>query len=147
MARIPNTLRRHGIYYFRRAIPSVLHQLLGRIELSCSLRTNLPGVAAERARRLYLRSEALFGLVRSFPMLDDRQIAALLKRFYDFELGEENHVRLATGVHFDEANRQAAIAYFERLGMDVRQALARNELDRADNWVADLLEREGISCR
>src|SRR5689334_22796902 len=143
MARVPNALRRRGIYHFRRAIPSALHRLLGRIELSCSLKTNLPGLAAERARRLCLRSEALFGLVRSFPMLDDRQIAALVQRFYDFELEEGNQRRLATGVRSDEANRQAAIAYFGRPGFDVRQARGRNELERADNWVTDLLEREG----
>jgi integrase len=145
MARVPNTLRRQGAYYFRRAIPAALQALLRRTELMCSLRTNIPGLAAERARRLYLRSEALFGLARSFPMLDDGQIAILIKRFYDFELGEENRVRLSTGVRFDENNRQAIVAYFERLGMDVRQALARNELHHADSWVSDLLEREGIT--
>ena len=78
-------------------------------------------------------------------MLDERQIAVLVQRFYDFELEEENRQRLSSGVHFDEANRQAAVGYFERLGMDVRAALARNELDRADNWVAELLQREGIT--
>ena len=145
MARIPNTLRRQGVYHFRRAIPASLQKLLRRSELSCSLRTSIVGLAAERARRLYLRSEALFGLVRSFPLLDDQQIAALVQRFYDFELEEENRLRLSTGVQFDEANRQAAVAYFERLGVDVRQALARNELERADNWVADLLAREGVT--
>ena len=76
-------------------------------------------------------------------MLDDRQIAILLKRFYDFELEAENRQRLS-GVQFDE-NRKAAIAYFERLGVDVRQALARNELERAEDLVADSLEREGIT--
>ena len=64
-------------------------------------------------------------------MFDDGQIAILIKRFYDFELGEENRVRLSTGVRFDENNRQAIVAYFERLGMDVRQALARRRWRRA----------------
>jgi integrase len=110
------------------------------------LKTGNPGLAATRSRTLYVRSEALFGLIRSAPLLDERQIAVLVQRFYDFELEEENRQRLSSGVHFDEANRQAAVAYFERLGMDVRAALARNELDRADNWVADLLEREGVTA-
>lgn len=146
MRAVPNTVRREGIYHFRRGIPLSLRPVLSRRELSCSLKTGNPGLAATRSRTLYVRSEALFGLIRSSPLLDERQIAVLVQRFYDFELEEENRQRLSSGVHFDEANRQAAVAYFERLGMDVRRALARNELDRADAWVADLLEREGITA-
>jgi len=146
MRRVPNTVRRIGIYYFRRGVPSALQLFLKRRELSCSLKTSDPGLAQARSRRLYLQSEALFGLLRGRPMLDERQIEVLVKRFYDFELEEENRQRLSSGVQFDEANRQAAVTYFERLGMDVRAALARNELDRADNWVADLLGREGITA-
>lgn len=48
-------------------------------------------------------------------------------------------------MRFDDANRVAAIAYFERLGVDIREALARNELDRADGWVEALLAREKVS--
>jgi len=76
-------------------------------------------------------------------MLDDRQISDLVQRFYDFELDDENRMRLA-GVQFDEANRQAAIGYYDRFAQAVREALARNELDRAGNWVDDLLAREGV---
>ncbi|WP_300974462.1 site-specific integrase [Sphingomonas sp. LHG3406-1] len=79
-------------------------------------------------------------------MLDERQIEALVKRFYEFELEEENRLRLSTGVQFDEANRQAAIGYYERLGSDIKAALARNELESAGKWVSDLLEREGLTA-
>lgn len=144
MSGVPNSLRRAGTYHFRRAVPKLLRKVLARSELTCSLRTSDPVLARSRSRRLYLQSEALFGLARSAPMLDERQIASLIQSFYAFELDDENRMRL-TGVQFDEANRQAAIGYFERLGMDVRQALARNELDKADNWLAALLEREGIT--
>lgn len=144
MSGVPNSLRRAGIYHFRRSVPKLLRKVLARSELMCSLRTSDPVLARSRSRRLYLHSEALFGLVRSVPMLDDRQIASLVQSFYAFELEDENRMRL-TGVEFDEANRQAAISYFDRLGMDVRQALARNELDKADVWLAALLDREGIT--
>ena len=75
-------------------------------------------------------------------MLDERQIAELMQRFYAYELGEENRLRLSTGVQFDEANRQAAVANFQRFDTEVRGALARNELHRADAGVTDLLARE-----
>lgn len=146
MRAVPNTVRRDGTYHFRRGIPLALRSVLLRRELFCSLKTGNPGLAATRSRTLYVRSEALFGLVRSSPLLDERQIAVLVQRFYDFELEEENRQRLSSGVQFDEANRQAAVVYFERLGMDVKASLARNELERADAWVADLLEREGITA-
>src|SRR6476659_10501659 len=123
MRAVPNTVRRDGTYHFRRGIPLTLRSVLLRRELFCSLKTGNPGLAATRSRTLYIRSEALFGLVRSSPLLDERQIAVLVQRFYDFELEEENRQRLSSGVQFDEANRQAAVTYFERLGMDVREAL------------------------
>lgn len=78
-------------------------------------------------------------------MLDDSQVTALIQRFYAYELDGENQIRL-NGVEFDEANRQAIIAHYDLLGERVRQALARNELERADAWVDALLEREGITA-
>ena len=79
-------------------------------------------------------------------MLDEHQITDLIQRFYAFELEDENRLRLSTGVQFDEANRQAAVSYFQRLGLDVKEALARNELQRANEWVNALLEREGVDA-
>ena len=79
-------------------------------------------------------------------MLDEHQITELIQRFYAFELEDENRLRLSTGVQFDEANRRAAVSYFQRLGLDVKEALARNELQRANQWVDALLEREGFDA-
>ena len=76
-------------------------------------------------------------------MLDDRQISAMMQRFYAFELEEENKIRLS-GVEFDEANRQAIVEYYDRVGAQVREALARNELERASNWLDAMLQREAI---
>ena len=75
-------------------------------------------------------------------MLDEQQIRFLIQRFYASELDAENQVRVATGVQFDEANRLAAVAYFERLREDARGALARNELGRANTLVDNLLRQE-----
>lgn len=114
----------------------------GRAELVRSLRTNDTQLARSRSRRLYLQSEAIFSLARGVPMLDDQQISSLLQQFFASELNAENQIRISTGVQFDETNRQAALAYFDRLGVEVSGALARNELARADPWVDTLLSRE-----
>lgn len=77
-------------------------------------------------------------------MLDDGQISDLVQRFYEFELDEENRLRLNTGVEFDEPNRLAIVGYYERLLGDLRGALARNELAKANKLVDAMLAREGI---
>ena len=77
-------------------------------------------------------------------MLDDQQISDLVQRFYDFEIEEENRLRLTTGVEFDEANRLAAVGYYDRFLGELRGALARNELTKASKLVDAMLEREGL---
>jgi hypothetical protein len=62
VAGIPNTIRKAGIFYFRRAIPKSLRIALGRCELVRSLQTHNQVLARSRSRRLYLESEALFEL-------------------------------------------------------------------------------------
>lgn len=146
MTGTPNTIRRAGVYHFRRGIPISLRGAIGRRELFRSLQTSDAMLARSRSRRLYLQSEALFGLLRSVPMLDDRQIRDLVQRFYSFELDEENRMRLSGSVQFDEANRVAAVGYYDQLLDNLRGALARNELDRANKLVDGLLAREGIDA-
>src|SRR5690242_21749912 len=57
MRSVPNTIRRAGIYYFRRAVPSALQAALHRSELFCSLKTSDAGLARNRLHvtQFYLR--------------------------------------------------------------------------------------------
>ncbi|WP_352000008.1 DUF6538 domain-containing protein [Sphingobium sp. SJ10-10] len=71
MGAIPNTVRRGGVYHFRRAVPVGLRVRLARRELTCSFHTHQSGEARFLSCCLYLRSEELFVVVESAPMLSD----------------------------------------------------------------------------
>ncbi|WP_443018195.1 DUF6538 domain-containing protein [Sphingobium sp. TKS] len=65
MGGIPNTVRRGGVYHFRRAVPTALRVRLARSELTCSLHRHQSGEARFLSRCLYLRSEELFVVLES----------------------------------------------------------------------------------
>jgi hypothetical protein len=97
VARIPHTVRRQGVYYFRRAVPAELRHALHRTELCCSLGTRSPQIAPCRSQELYIVSEQLFALLRSRSMLSEAQLAALVQDFYASVLTRENEFRLLLG--------------------------------------------------
>ncbi|UZW57554.1 hypothetical protein NUH86_18400 [Sphingobium sp. JS3065] len=94
MGGILNTVRRGGVYHFRRAVPVGLRVRLARSELTCSLHTHQAGEARVLSRCLYLRSEELFAVLENASMLSDEDIAALVKDFYTTILAQDDNRRL-----------------------------------------------------
>ncbi|MFS8371625.1 DUF6538 domain-containing protein, partial [Acetobacter indonesiensis] len=64
-------------YHFRRAIPQDLKALLGRSEISLSLRTDKKLIARERAADLYTRTGGFFHKART---LDEQASPSLFQR-------------------------------------------------------------------
>lgn len=145
MAGIPNTTRRAGIYHFRRAIPLSLRQALGRSELNLSLRTAIPAEAGNRARHVYLASEALFANVRLSPMLSDADLARLVQDFYATVLERENQLRLLGRLAMDDPQRQARADYWKDVSERTRRDLAGNNFMSADMVAASAIKKHGLT--
>jgi integrase len=126
MGAIPNTVRRAGVFHFRRAVPEALQSIFKRAELTCSLRTNDAGAARSLSRCLYLKSEELFGVVRCAPMLSEQDIAALVKDFYATILAREDESRLLSDEPVPEALRLGRIEHYQQLAERSRIDLASN---------------------
>jgi hypothetical protein len=120
----PNVVRRGTIFHFRRAIPSYLRALIGRGELTCSLRTSDRRLAGARARELYLHWEAIFAELRSeTPMLSDDLLAHLGQEFYATVLDSDAKTRMR-GARITEQVRQGWIAHWKGVAERARQDLA-----------------------
>jgi hypothetical protein len=116
---LPNVVRRGTIFHFRRAIPSYLRALIGRSELTCSLRTSDRRLAVARARELYLHWEAIFAELRSVtPMLSDDLLAHLGQEFYATVLDSDAKTRIR-----GEQVRQGWIAHWKGVAERARQDL------------------------
>jgi hypothetical protein len=119
----PNVVRRGTIFHFRRAIPSYLRALIGRNELTCSLRTSDRRLAGARARELYLHWEAIFAELRSeTPMLSDDLLAHLGQEFYATVLDSD----AMRGARITEQLRQGWIAHWKGVAERARQDLGGN---------------------
>lgn len=145
MRTVPNTIRRAGVFYFRRAIPSELRGLLSRVELCCSLRTTDVGSASSLSRCLYLRSEELFARVKSSPMLTDTQLASMVQDFYALVLKQDNQLRLDSRGPIDEPTRQARIAHYADVAEQSRRDLATNNFASADLIAALMIQKHGLA--
>ena len=145
MRTVPNTIRRAGVFYFRRAIPSELRGLLSRVELCCSLRTSDVGSASSLSRCLYLRSEELFARVRLSPMLTDAQLASMVQDFYALVLKQDNQLRLDSRRPIDEATRQARIAHYAGVAEQSRRDLATNNFASADLIAALMIQKHRLA--
>lgn len=143
MRKIPNVVRRGGVYHFRRAFPQELKRRLRRDELTCSLRTADLRIAQVLSRKLYLASDYLFQRLAAASMLTDDQLARLVQDFYATVLRQEDDGRL-NGTVISEQRRRARAAYYGELAERTKQALARNELQDA-SWVTGLmLQKHGF---
>lgn len=145
MPGVPNTQRRDGIYYFRRAVPGDVRPLLRRSELCCSLRTANPGVAGGTARLLYIRSEELFTSLRLSPMLSDADLARMVQDFYATVLERENQLRLLGRLSMDEEGRQARLQYWEGVAEQSRRDLATSNFASADFIAACAIQTSGLA--
>ncbi len=126
MSAIPNTIRRSGVYHFRRVIPAGLRDQLSRGELTCSLHTHDAADARMLSRCLYLRSEELFGVLRGASVLSDQDIAALVQDFYATLLAKDTRDRLMNDLPEPEALRLAKVEHYRLLSERSRIDLASN---------------------
>lgn len=148
MGAIPNTVRRAGIYHFRRGIPAALQPILKRVELTCSLGTNDAAVARSLSRYLYLQSEEMFGVVRCVPLLTDQDIAALIKDFYATILSRDESVRLDSDEPVREEVRQGLSDHYRILAERSRIDLASNAFDSVRMITGAMLARRfGIDAK
>lgn len=139
MGGIPNTVRRRGVYHFRRVVPAALRGLLARGELTCSLHTHEAAVARTLSRCLYLRSEELFGVLECAPMLSDDDIAALVKDFYATILQQDDTQRLLADE--PDAFQEHRAEYYRQLAERSRIDLARNAFGSVRQITAVMLAK------
>lgn len=126
MGSIPNTIRRGGVFYFRRGVPAALQRLFNRAELTCSLRTSDVVLARRLSRYLYVCSEELFDAVKTAPMLSEQDIAALVKDFYSSILAQDETARLMRDDPIPEERRAHYIEHYRQLAERARIDLANS---------------------
>ena len=85
--------RRRGTYYFRLRVPRDLAGEISREELRLSLRTAHPDEARARGARCLAQARALFDALRQSPMLTTEEKIALVRRFYELALEEDQQTR------------------------------------------------------
>lgn len=139
MGAIPNTVRRGGVYHFRRAVPTALRMRLARAELTCSLHTHEAGAARTLSRCLYLRSEELFGVLECAPMLSENDIAALVRDFYATILRQDDNERLLNDT--PDAFREHRAEHYRQLAERSRIDLASNAFGSVRQITAVMLAR------
>jgi hypothetical protein len=66
--------RRNGVYWFRKATPLDLVDVIGRTDLRCSLRTTRRDVAKRRAGQLLVALEHIYEVLRSEEPLEPAKI-------------------------------------------------------------------------
>src|SRR5579859_7929409 len=70
-------LRRNGVYWFRKAVPIDLVEIIGQAEVRCSLRTNRRDMAKQRAGQVLVVLENVYAVLRSQkPLEPARQLIA-----------------------------------------------------------------------
>ena len=141
MGSIPNTIRRGGVFHFRRALPAALQPLFNRTELTCSLRTADPAVARRLSRCLYLCSEELFDAARAAPMLSEQDIAALVKDFYSSILAQDETARLMRDDPIPEERRAYYIEHYRQLAERSRIDLANSAFGSVRSITSTMLAR------
>lgn len=141
MGSIPNTIRRGGVFHFRRAVPATLQRLFNRAELTCSLRTTDVVLARRLSRCLYVCSEELFDVVRTTPMLSDEDIAALVKDFYSSILAQDETARLMRDDPIPEERRAHYIEHYRQLAERSRIDLANSAFGSVRSITSTMLAR------
>ncbi|NIJ21071.1 integrase [Sphingomonas naasensis] len=78
-------------------------------------------------------------------MLTTEDLARMVQDFYHAALADENEIRLNSRVTFDEANREAIVAYYGKMGVTTRRNLATNNLASVEPFATDLIEKHGLT--
>jgi len=135
-----NLRRRGGIYWFRRRVPECLRLRIGRAEINYSLRTASPHEARSRAKRAWLRAEALFAEMSRNPSLAARQAMLLIE-----QLSEEPLLASPTADELVEAllDGDGAVAklLFNRGAVDLVMGLPEAQRRHVGQHMALMVER------
>ncbi|MGX9144725.1 tyrosine-type recombinase/integrase [Mesorhizobium sp. 128a] len=135
-------MRRGGIFHFRRVVPPKLRLRIGRTELVRSLSTNAIPSARMRADLLYRHTEGIFAAA---AMLSSDEIAGLVREFYELTLTIDDHRRLFPDQQWSEENHQARSDYLDQSLAETRDALRKDDFEKANPAAQVVLARRHLS--
>ena len=141
MGTVPNTIRRGGVFHFRRAVPKRLQHLFNRVELVCSLRTCDWVAARSLSRCLYVLAEDLFDVVRTTPVLSEQDISALVQDFYGVILAQDDTARLMRDDPIPAERRAYYVEHYKKLAERSREDLASNAFGSVRMIASTMLAR------
>ena len=81
--RRPNLRLRGTVFWFRRRVPRMLTDRIGRGEIMRSLRTSCPREAARRARAMWLATDRVFAFMSARKSLGREQVELILRRLLE----------------------------------------------------------------
>lgn len=110
-------VRRNGVYWFRRRVPEALRERFGRSEIHRSLKTTSAREAAERGKRAWLATEAVFSEMAKNPTLQERQARLLIEQL------------LTEPLHNSPTGDELANALLRGEGAIARQLFNRTAVD------------------
>ena len=138
MKNFPYLLRRNGIYYFRRAIPNDLRYVLGRAEITKSLRTPDVKIARKLAITMSEELDNVFSRIRDGIQLLSNHDATLIESY----LVQKNTKSLLIEAYEEYSNSQPgeeeweafhARTYRQEVLGDLRYSRLNSEEPRVDH--------------
>lgn len=142
---MPRLRRRDGVFYYRAKLPPDVRLVVGRAELSYSLRTDDPDLAQVRVLELSACQLRLHRAVRqaSHPMTPD-QISALVRHYMEsFSANRE-----ADAANYGQLSPQETTNRLQWLTgelQDAERALAENDLESTERLATEILRESGLS--
>lgn len=142
---MPRLRLRDGVFYYRVKLPGDLRRIIGRPELSYSLRTGDPHLAEVRVLELSARQLRLYRAVRQASrVMTSDEITDLVRRY--MESFREN--READAMAFGRLSPEAAQGRVHWLSValqDAEQALVHNDLASTERLAEEILGERGIA--
>lgn len=144
-------------WYFRRRVPGVLRERMGRKEVVRSLRTSDRRTAAERARLAWVRTQRMFGEIMVRPTLTRAETEQIVREWLAEEIWDAE-IKRSQGSAFVEPaecgidDDDDDVAYLIRAiqpeiaeggERHLRQALINNDIEAVKPLAAALLQQRG----
>lgn len=143
-------------WYFRRRVPGVLRERMGRKEVVRSLRTSDRRTAAERARLAWVRTQRMFGEIMARPTLTRAETEQIVREWLAEEIWDAE-IKRSQGSAFVEPaecgiDDDDDVAYLIRAiqpeiaeggERHLRHALVSNDIEAVKPLAAALLQQHG----